>query len=460
MGQLSAITKFLLILLINYPIFVVMLVYDVIGALGPILQEQEILTVESMGWLYTVYSILPPVLVVVAGIMADKWGQELTTVICIVPYLASGLFIWLADGEFNLLLVGRVLAGFGEPLLVLQQRILGLLFSGSWLSLAFAMSNVVGQVGNAVVFLCLPLIGRYNLFLALGVGFFAICGCVISCTLYFLLDRCYKFQEQEGREPTPNTMKLSDIKKFPISYWCLNAINALATCSTFVVMSFGPTFLVDGAGYSIEMAGLIIAIMNLTIILAPFTGWIIDKVGHRCLWWGVCLFGMTFSFIMLAIEWLDPVYWLMTIGVLFTILNSSVNAAIPLVVEEALMGTAYGIVGFLFTVGLLIYPSGFSALRQNTGNWFASHLLFAVANFAAFICCLIIAWGDRSTGIFSRALDSKAGNYQIITEEDIEFTEAASLDSPREHSHAEEKTTSDYEKIPQWTPKASYQHYV
>ncbi len=43
-------------------------------------------------------------------------------------------------------------------------------------------------------------------------------------------------------------MKLSDIKQFPATYWCLSIINCLSTCSIFVTMSFGPLFLVETAG--------------------------------------------------------------------------------------------------------------------------------------------------------------------------------------------------------------------
>jgi hypothetical protein len=44
-------------------------------------------------------------------------------------------------------------------------------------------------------------------------------------------------------------------------------------------MSFGPLFLIETAGYSPKMAGVIIAFMNATVLLAPVAGWILDAVG-------------------------------------------------------------------------------------------------------------------------------------------------------------------------------------
>jgi hypothetical protein len=44
-------------------------------------------------------------------------------------------------------------------------------------------------------------------------------------------------------------------------------------------MSFGPLFLIETAGYSASMAGTIIALMNVTVLLAPIAGWILDAIG-------------------------------------------------------------------------------------------------------------------------------------------------------------------------------------
>jgi hypothetical protein len=46
-----------------------------------------------------------------------------------------------------------VLAGFGEAMVIVTQRELGLLFEGSWLSFSFAMTNVFfGKMGLTLEF--------------------------------------------------------------------------------------------------------------------------------------------------------------------------------------------------------------------------------------------------------------------------------------------------------------------
>lgn len=65
---------------------------------------------------------------------------------------------------------------------------------------------------------------------------------LISICIFFLLDGRYQFTKTEGHT---SPFALSDVKEFPISFWCMVAINCFSTCSIFVVMSFGPSFLVE-----------------------------------------------------------------------------------------------------------------------------------------------------------------------------------------------------------------------
>lgn len=90
--------------------------------------------------------------------------------------------------------------------------------------------------------------------------------------------------------------------------------------------------------------------MNGFVLISPITCWIIDKVGHRCLIWGICNFTMILGFIMLALDFLNPLIWLLLIGFAFAILNPSVYSSFPMVVKESLLGTAYGTtqIRFLF----------------------------------------------------------------------------------------------------------------
>lgn len=207
--------------------------------------------------------------------------------------------------------------------MIVSQRELAILFTGPWLSFAFAMTNVFGQLGNALVFFVLPILGSANIKMAMGSAFFLVATSIVAMVSFLVITRCYDIKNRVD-ESEEKTIKCSDIRKFSIVYWCLNVINCLSTCSTFVMMSFGPSYLVS-VGYTSEMAGVIIAVMNLLIVVAPVSGWIIDKVGHRAQIWLLCCFLMSFGFMMMAYQLLDPAIWLILIGLSFTVLNPHVK---------------------------------------------------------------------------------------------------------------------------------------
>jgi len=222
----------------------------------------------------------------------------------------------------------------------------------------------------------------------------------------------------ETQATPPRIMKLSDIKEFPGTYWCLNIINCTSTCSVFVVMSFGPAFLVERANYSPEKAGLMITLMNLTVLCAPLAGWVLDKIGYRPQVWILCCALLSLSFAVLGIEWGSPLIWLMIIGVAFAVLNSSVNASISLVVPKHTLGTAYGFVAFAFTTVLFILPVIVGYLREDTGSFGAGNDLLSAVNFVGFITGLLLYFFDyHDNQILANKLDVNLLQSKVLAED-------------------------------------------
>ncbi|ELR17694.1 transporter, major facilitator subfamily protein [Acanthamoeba castellanii str. Neff] len=377
----SLLKGFVMFLAVN-PFFAIFFTYDVIGALGSELEEEMGLQAEEIGWLYSAYSIFTPVMVFLSGLLIDKIGAKKTAML-MSSIMVGGTAVLTYGGyrrEFLTMAGGRLAAGFGESLLVAMQAIIRQrnaltntmqcqnFVEAWWLNMAFAMSNVWGQLGNASVFFLLPFISKGGLTLAVSVS-----------------------SSVEGSK-----MRLSDIKEFPASFWCLSLINCLSTCSIFVSMSFGPLFLIETAGYSASMAGTIIALMNVTVLLAPIAGWILDAIGQRVWIWIGCCALMAASFAVLALDKMDPVFWLMLIGVSFAVLNSSVNAAISLVVSPRVFGTAYGICGVMFNLSLLIFPSLIGAIRNALGSFTVPMLVFAGINLLGVLVAVALFFFNRA----------------------------------------------------------------
>jgi len=320
MPWLSPLTKgFVMFLAVN-PFFAIFFTYDVVGALGSEMEAEMGLQAEQIGYLYSAYSIFTPFMVFLTGLLIDKFGAKRTGML-MSSVMVGGTAVVTFGGfrrQFGIMLAGRVAAGFGESLLVAMQAIMCQNFVESWwLNMAFSMSNVWGQLGNALVFMLLPVLASSGgLTLAISSCFFLSVFSWLTCFLYTLLDgpKLKKLVGANEGSGEGTKMRLSEIMEFPGSFWCLSLINCLSTCSIFVSMSFGPLFLTETSGYSPDRAGLIIALMNATVLLAPVAGWILDAVGQRVWIWLGCGLVMSGSFLILALQKMDPVFWLLLIA--------------------------------------------------------------------------------------------------------------------------------------------------
>lgn len=84
-----------------------------------------------------------------------------------------------------------------------------------------------------------------------------------------------------------------------------------------------------------------------------------------------------------------------------------------MVVPDRAMGTAYGLVGVLFAVGLLIYPLVIGNLVSVTSSWFSSLLVFVATNIASFLAAIIIEVKDRTDHYF----EEKKKEYEVVYSE-------------------------------------------
>lgn len=147
-AKLSTSAKFSLVILLNIPFLSILAIYDTVGAIGPQLQRAGkrhsspftvlncfsgiVHDIQSIGYLYMAYSILTPVLVIVAGIVVDKWGQKVASWLCLTPMIIGGtshaflfslnslkgIMIWFSGDMFWVFFAGRVLTGlfvFNSP---------------------------------------------------------------------------------------------------------------------------------------------------------------------------------------------------------------------------------------------------------------------------------------------------------------------------------------------------------
>ncbi|KAJ0411052.1 hypothetical protein ATCC90586_003654 [Pythium insidiosum] len=174
--------------------------------------------------LYTVYSVPNILLPFFGGVLVDRYGARVMLVVFSVAILVGQVVF--ASGcslaSFNLMLVGRVLFGFGgESLGVAQGTLVASWFKNSELALALGINLSVARLGSVFNNELSPVIAEHlNVSSALWVGV-GMCVASLSAVLLVIpLDR--KADQASGRHISSGSrISVRDVSKFRPAFWLL-----------------------------------------------------------------------------------------------------------------------------------------------------------------------------------------------------------------------------------------------
>ena len=333
-------------------------VYDSVGPVAESLQRLLGFSDTQIGTLNAIYSSPNIVMVLVGGVIVDRYGARLTTLVCAVIALL-GAVVTAATPSFGAMAFGRLLFGLGaETMIVAITVAIGQWFVGKQLGFAFGLNLSIARAGSYSADMSTTWFKAvYDqgwqppLWLAAGVGSIMLVG----CGAYFLLDRAASHRFQ--LEP-PRTDRLSwgDIWRFDRSYWYI-----VGLCVTFysVIFPFRSTFAIkyfqQAHGLSLQDAGALNAYVFLAAIFAtPIFGLMADRFARRSAFMaaGCALLAVTFP--LLAYTTAD--LWVSTvcIGIAFSLVPAVLWPAVPYVVPPERLGTAYGLMTMLQNIGMLL----------------------------------------------------------------------------------------------------------
>lgn len=385
----------ILIILLTFPFFTVFITEDIIGSSAYYLIEKNITKEYEIGILYISYTTLSPLISIISGIILDKFGYKKIAIFILLSMLTGSIIIYLSILyhelliEINLLLylliTGRILCGFGEALINVQNSLMGRKFKGKWINLSFAISNIVGQIGNIILFWVTPIISEISISIPYLINSIIIVLSIIIYIIYICYDQ-FDIKEYIELKDVVEESSLS------FTFWLLCFINMLSTVSFFVTISFAPIILTYEYNYNAQSAGFLVSMMNLLVIISPIIGYITDVFNHRGYIWFFSCLTMSIGYFILPMKLIDPLYILLIQAYCFTIINSTVNASVSLVVKKDNIGKAYGIIGFLFTLCLLIYQIVISIL-QAYYNFDFSNIFFyllSILNMISAVCSILI----------------------------------------------------------------------
>jgi MFS family permease len=354
-----AIWRWAVLVAISIAMFGNYYVYDSIGPVADSLQRHLGFTDTQIGTLNAIYSFPNIIMVLVGGVIVDRFGTRLSTLafalICLV-----GAIITAISPLFPVMAAGRLIFGLGaESMIVAVTVAIGQWFVGRQLGFAFGVNLSIARAGSYCADLSTSwLKGLYDagwqppLVFATAMSAVAVVGCIV----YYALDR-YLARRYDVPRPAPSDRFVwSDLWRFDKSFWYV-----VGLCVTFysVIFPFRSTFAIKyfqhAHGLSLQDAGALNGYVFLAAIFAtPAFGFMADMLGRRAAFMAFGCFLLAAVFPILAYTHIN--LWLTTvmIGIAFSLVPAVMWPAVPYLVEPSRLGTAYGLMTMVQAMGLTV----------------------------------------------------------------------------------------------------------
>ncbi|VDI75445.1 Hypothetical predicted protein, partial [Mytilus galloprovincialis] len=150
--------------------------------------------------------------------------------------------------------------------------------------------------------------------------------------------------DHQALQTESKKFKLSDIKQFTLTYWLLVMAVMFYYVSLLPFMADASLFVHQKYGYSPRMSSIIVGVVyDLSIVLVPIIGMIIDRIGKRGIMMLVCSFMMIPVYAVLAFTHIHPVIVTAWLGITYSVASAVIWPSIPIVVKQSMLGTAMGV---------------------------------------------------------------------------------------------------------------------
>ncbi len=406
--------RWLVLVVISLAMYGNYYVYDSIAPIADLLKSSLAFSDENIGALYTAYSIAAVIVLLLGGIIVDRFGTVRSTIlfgaICVV---AAGLNA--ATESFHVMLVARFLLGLGsEPLIVAITTALAKWFKGKELSFAFGINLTVARLGSVSADWS-PTWARFAYKdwqgpLVIAAAISALC--LVAPLVYGMLEGHARRRWGLGRAGATDRLVLADVFRFNLSFWLVVGLCVTFYSAIFPFRSFAIKFFIEAFELTREAAGRYNSVLPLSAMVAtPLFGLLVDKLGKRSL------------FMMFGALLLMPVYLLMAyqllplgvpvamMGVAFSLIPAVMWPAVAYVVEERRLGTAYALMTLVQQVGVagmnwLIGRTNdtFAASAANPAGYAPGMWIFSLFGFLALLFAVLLR--RRETGPHGHGLET------------------------------------------------------
>jgi MFS family permease len=395
--------------------------YDIIGAIAPSLVEELKAGRATVGTFNTMYSVAAIIVVLFGGMLIDRLGTRKASLIFSLLVFGGAAIVWQAR-SIPLLFLGRFIFGAGsEPLIVAQTAMLARWFKHKEMAMAFGIQLTVSRLGSLFAFNTGELFASY-----FGSFRFALLAAVAACGVSLIGNLFYILMDKRGEkvlhlrdESAGEKIVFSDIKEFRASFWYVTFLCLTFYAAIFPFQSLSTDFFVDKWGIARTAAstgsflaqvfnnllhmfstagGISSIVIFASMLLAPFAGRLVDRVGKRATFMIAGSLLMIPCHLAMGLTRVYPAYPMALLGFAFVLVPAALWPSVPLIVREERVGTAFGLMTAIQNIGMALFPLLNGLLRDKTGAYVASQVMFAGLGVAGLTFALLLKRADRREG--------------------------------------------------------------
>lgn len=391
--------RWLILFMISMLMFGSYYIYDTLSPINDFIQKDMGLDNSRFGLLFSFYS-LPNLLflVVIAGFVLDRIGVRKAGTFYAFLILLGSLITSLGAGKsFWMMLIGRIVFGFGsEAALLVTNKVIARWFRGRELGFAFGLNITVMRLGTILALnTSAQIAGRAGTWRwSVWAGTIVMFVSFIFFMIYLLLDRRVDSEIEAGSE---EKIVLADIWKLGPTFWLISLLCVTFYSAVFPFTSHAPRFLQMKFGMSPAKGGQYTSyIMMASMVFTPILGLIVDKLGHRG---KIMIAGSLLivpAHLLLGVSRLHPAVSFILLGVSFSLVPAALWPAVPILVRERFLGTAYGIIGWIQNFGLFLFPWLAGRIVDTSGGDYTNmEIMFASLGFAGLVFSILLMAADR-----------------------------------------------------------------
>lgn len=334
---------------------------------------------SSYAW-FNVYFFM----LIFSGIILDKLGIRITGLgAALLMLLGTGINYWAVITDFTetaqtaIPFIGEVktqvlyssigFAVFGvgtEASGITLTKAIVRWFKGKELALAMGLQMSIARLGTALALaIALPLAINFHYSSPILWAFILLFIGVIAFVMYIVLDLRLEKSEKEIEMEEEEPFRLRDIVSIigNRGFWYIAILCVLFYSAVFPFLYYATDFMINKYRVSPGLAGIIPSLLPLgTIFLTPLFGSIYDKKGKGATIMLIGAMMLIFVHGLLAVPFLDN--WIFAsamviiLGIAFSLVPSAMWPAVPKIIPEKRLGTAYAVIFWIQNIGLMLVP--------------------------------------------------------------------------------------------------------